>query len=45
MSTRGNNSAARKASAGDTNQALEDDAKTQKETTQNDGSVSAAILR
>ncbi|KAL9489753.1 hypothetical protein ACSS6W_002030 [Trichoderma asperelloides] len=45
VSTRGNNSAARKASAGDTNQALEDDAKTQKETTHNDGSMPAAISR
>lgn len=47
VSTRGNNSAARKASAGHTNQALENDAKTHKgrKTTHNGGSVPAAISR
>ncbi|PON25727.1 CMGC/DYRK/PRP4 protein kinase [Trichoderma gamsii] len=45
VSTRGNNSAARKAFAGDRNQALENDAKTHKGTTQNDGSGPAAISR
>lgn len=45
VSTRGNNSAARKASAGDKNQALKDDAKSQKGKTQNDGYVPAAISR
>lgn len=45
VNTRGNNSSARKASAGDANRAREDDAKSHKGNTQNDGSVPAAISR
>ncbi|RFU76251.1 cmgc dyrk prp4 kinase [Trichoderma arundinaceum] len=45
VSARGNNSAARKASVGDKNQALKGHAKSQKDTTQNGNSVATSISR
>ncbi|KAH6610012.1 cmgc dyrk prp4 kinase [Trichoderma cornu-damae] len=45
VSTRGNSSAARKASVGDANRALKDHAKYQKDTTQNGDSATTAITR